>query len=303
MLKGHHVSSIIFIIFLVYNRKITESELVCEPEESNSEDDEAGVSDNEAETEILIHFLISLREEKKKQAAKLEKVLNFLNEDIKEVERSYSLGTDSVFPLAPMKNPKLRGNDVHSQDSSNSDIGKMIRRPFVDEERLMSNINELESSYFAARSRVLPKEASSVSSNDKNVMESEWRHVENVDNKEPRRIQSSVACLESFCEGLCKFARYSKFEECGRLENSDGNIICGLSFDRDEDYIATGGISTKIKIFELSSAISSDSDDIQYPVVVEMSNQSKISSVCWNTCIQNHLASADYDGEIKVCNS
>ncbi|XP_047172161.1 protein SUPPRESSOR OF PHYA-105 1-like [Vigna umbellata] len=279
----------------VYNRKITESELVCEPEEENSENDDAGVSDNEAETDILQHFLISLREEKKKQAAKLEEVLTFLNEDIKEVERSYSLGTDSVFPLAPMKNPEVKGNDAHSQDSSNSDISIMIRRSFVDEERLMSNINELESSYFAARSQVLPKEASSVSSN---VMESEWRHVENVD-KEPRRIQSSVASLESFCEGLCKFARYSKFEECGRLGNSSGNIMCGLSFDRDEDYIAAGGISRKIKIFELSSAISGDSDDIQYPVV-EMSNESKISSVCWNTCIQNHLASADYDGEIKM---
>lgn len=278
----------------MFNRKITESEHVCEPEEPKSED-EVGVSDNEAETEILLHFLISLREEKKKQAAKLEEVLNFLNEDIKEVERSYSLGTDSAFPLALAKNPEVKGNGAHCQDFSSSDNSRLIQRSFADEERFLSNINQLESSYISARSQVLPKEASSVPSNDKKVMESEWRHVET----------SSLACLESFCEGLCKFGRYSKFEECGRLiysdEFSSGNIVCALSIDRDEDYIAAAGISRKIKIFDLS-AVSSDSDDIQYPVL-EMSNESKLSSLCWNTYIQNQLASADYGGEIKVCSS
>ncbi|KAH1264937.1 Protein SPA1-RELATED 2 [Glycine max] len=61
-------------------------------------------------------------------------------------------------------------------------------------------------------------------------------------NKEPRRIQSSVGCLGSFFEGLCKFARYN-------------------NFDRDEDHIAVGGVLKKIKIFDLN-AISSDSVDI-----------------------------------------
>ncbi|RZB75735.1 Protein SUPPRESSOR OF PHYA-105 1 [Glycine soja] len=97
----------------------------------------------------------------------------------------------------------------------------------------------------------------------------------------PRRIQSSVGCLGSFFEGLCKFAHYSKFEECGRLRNRDllssANVMCVLSFDRDEDHIAAGGVSKKIKIFDLN-AISSDSVDIQYPVV-EMSNKSKLSCV------------------------
>ena len=100
-------------------------------------------------------------------------------------------------------------------------------------------------------------------------------------NKQPRRIQSSVGCLGSFFEGLCKFAHYSKFEECGRLRNRDllssANVMCALSFDRDEDHIAAGGVSKKIKIFDLN-AISSDSVDIQYPVV-EMSNKSKLSCV------------------------
>nr|KYP56338.1 Protein SUPPRESSOR OF PHYA-105 [Cajanus cajan] len=288
------------------SRMILESELICESEESNSVDD-VGISDDEAETDQLLHFLISLKEEKNKQAAKLEEELNFLDEDIKEIERSYSLGTDSVFPLAQTNNPEVRASSLHSHDSLSSDISRPIQRSiqrlFIDEERFMSNINQLENAYFSARFQVLLKEASSVSSNDKNLMESRPRlpHVENV-NKEPRRIQSSVGCLGSFFEGLCKFARYSKFEECGRLRNKDllssANVMCALSFDRDEDYIAAGGVSKKIKIFDLN-AISSDSNDIQYPVV-EMSNKSKLSCVCWNTCIKNHLASTDYDGVVQM---
>ena len=84
-----------------------------------------------------------------------------------------------------------------------------------------------------------------------------------------------------FFEGLCKFAHYSKFEECSRLRKRDllssANVMCVLSFDRDEDHIAAGGVSKKIKIFDLN-AISSDSVDIQYPVV-EISNKSKLSCV------------------------
>lgn len=283
-------------------RMILESELICESEESNSVDD-VGISDDEAETDQLLHFLISLKEEKNKQEAKLEEELNFLDEDIKEIERSYSLGTDSVFPLAQTNNPEVRASSLHSHDSLSSDISRSIQRSFVDEERFLSNINQLEDSYFSTRSRVLLKEASSVLSNDKNLMESRpgLPHVENV-NKEPRRIQSSVGCLGSFFEGLCKFARYSKFEECGRLRNKDllssANVMCALSFDRDEDYIAAGGVSKKIKIFDLN-AISSDSNDIQYPVV-EMSTKSKLSCVCWNTYIKNHLASTDYDGVVQM---
>ncbi|KAK7349447.1 hypothetical protein VNO77_06821 [Canavalia gladiata] len=284
-------------------RMVLESELIHELEESSSGDDMGVSDDDEAETEQLLHFLFSVQEEKKKQAAKLEEELNCLNEDIKEVERSYSFGADSLFPMAQMNDPEFRGNGLHFQDSSSSDINRSIPRSFVDEERFMSHINQLENSYFSTRSQVLTKEASAVSSNDKNVMESRWRlaDAENV-NKEPRGIHSSIGCLGSFFEGLCKFARYSKFEECGTLRNRDllssANVICALSFDRDEDYIAAGGVSKKIKIFDLNS-ISSDSIDIQYPVV-EMSNESKLSCVCWNSYIKNHLASTDYDGVVQM---
>jgi len=264
-------------------------------EESSSIDD-VGISDDEDESDKLLSFLTSIQEEKIKQAAKLEEQLHLLNEDIQEVERSNSFGTISVFPLAQTKSSE--------QDSSGSDISRSIQRSFGDEERFMANISQLENSYFSTRIRVLPKDTSPISSNDKNVMENRWRLPQGEHaNKEPRRIHSSVGSLGSFFEGLCKFARHSKFEERGRLRNGDllssSNVMCALTFDRDEDYMAAGGVSKKIKIFDLN-AISSDSVDIQYPVV-EMTNKSKLSCVCWNTYIKNHLASADYDGVVQVC--
>ncbi|XP_027907702.1 protein SUPPRESSOR OF PHYA-105 1-like isoform X2 [Vigna unguiculata] len=277
-------------------RIILESEFIRESEESSSIDD-VGISDDEAETDKLLHFLTSLKEEKMIQASKLEEQLNLLNEDIQEIERRYPFGTDSVFPLAQMKNSEVsENNNFHFQDSSSSDMSRSIQRSFGDEERFMANISQLENSYFSSRIRVLPKDASSIPSNDKNLME---KHAAN---KEPRRISTSVGCLGSFFEGLCKFARCSKFEERGRLRNRDllssSNVMCALSFDRDEDYMAAAGVSKKIKIFDLN-AISSDSVDIQYPLV-EMTNKSKLSCVCWNTYIKNHLASTDYDGVVQM---
>ncbi|BAT98062.1 Protein SUPPRESSOR OF PHYA-105 1 [Vigna angularis] len=283
-------------------RIILESEFIRESEESSSIED-VGISDDEGETDKLLHFLTSLKEEKMIQASKLEEQLNLLYEDIQEVERRYSFGTDSVFPLAQMKNSEVSQNNLHFQDSSSSDISRSIQRSFGDEERFMANISQLENSYFSTRIRVLPKDDSSIPSNDKNLMENRWRLPQGEHaNKEPRRINTSVGCLGSFFEGLCKFARYSKFEERGRLRNRDllssSNVMCALSFDRDEDYMAAGGVSKKIKIFDLN-AISSDSVDIQYPLV-EMTNKSKLSCVCWNTNIRNHLASTDYDGVVQM---
>ncbi|WJX86841.1 ornithine decarboxylase antizyme with +1 programmed ribosomal shift Spa1 [Trifolium repens] len=259
-------------------KMILESEFIRELAELNSGNTNVIVSEDDVtDTEELLHFLNSVGEGKKKQEAKLAEELNCLNEDIKEVERNHSYGTDSAFHLAQL-------NYLHYQDSSSKDTSRYFPSSFVDEARFMSNINQLENSYFSMRFQ----------SSDKSVMENRLRlpHLENVSN----------GGLGPFFDGICKFARYSKFEERGTLRNSDllssANVICALSFDRDEDYIAAGGISKKIKIFDLNAA-SSDSVDIQYPVV-EMSNKSKLSCVCWNSYIKNHLASTDYDGVVQM---
>ncbi|MED6217380.1 ornithine decarboxylase antizyme with +1 programmed ribosomal shift Spa1 [Stylosanthes scabra] len=253
-------------------RMILESQFIVESEKSNSSDDvpPVGVSDDdEAETQQLLHFLVTLKDEKKKQESKLVEELSWLDEDIKLVERSNSLETDSLFPSKQVNYPELTGSSYHFPEHAISS---------ANEARFLSNINQLESSYFSMRCQMLLKDTSAAANYDKDVIESRYRlpHAENVI-KEPSRIQSSAGSLGTFFEGLCKFARYSKFEERGTLRNRDllssANVICALSFDRDEDYI--------------------------YPVV-EMSNKSKLSCVCWNSYIKNHLASTDYDGVVQM---
>ncbi|KAH1267601.1 Protein SPA1-RELATED 2 [Glycine max] len=135
-----------------------------------------------------------------------------------------------------------------------------------------------------------------------------FKLVEEIKNRENQNVaqkseeQPKKDTLGVFFDGLCKYARYCKFEVRGVLRNVDfnnpANVICSLSFDRDADYFASAGISRKIKIFEFS-ALCNDSVDIHYPAV-EMSNRSKLSCVCWNNYIKNYLASTDYDGIVKL---
>ncbi|KAJ9556057.1 hypothetical protein OSB04_010671 [Centaurea solstitialis] len=77
----------------------------------------------------------------------------------------------------------------------------------------------------------------------------------------------------------------TSFEACGTLKMGNllnsANVICSLSFDRDENYIAAAGVSKKIKIFEFVSLLQ-DSVDVNYPAY-----------------LKNYLASADYDGVVQ----
>jgi len=166
--------------------------------------------------------------------------------------------------------------------------------------RLMSNISQLESAYFSMRSKVQLAETDAATRQDKDLLRSRknWDLAQ-----EDEETQNTTDCLGSFFDGLCKYARYSKFEARGLVRtgdfNNSANVICSLSFDRDADYFAAAGVSKKIKIFEFDSLFN-DSVDIHYPVI-EMSNESKLSCICWNSYIKSYLASTGYDGVVKVC--
>ncbi|GKE23950.1 SPA1-related 2-like protein isoform X1 [Tanacetum coccineum] len=86
------------------------------------------------------------------------------------------------------------------------------------------------------------------------------------------------------------------FETSNPLLAGDGSRHADMS-DQDEDYIATAGVSKKIKVYDFN-ALLNDSVDIHYPAV-EMSNKSKLSWICWNGYMRNYLASTDYDGVVK----
>ncbi|XP_010544795.1 PREDICTED: protein SUPPRESSOR OF PHYA-105 1-like [Tarenaya hassleriana] len=274
-------------------REILHSELICE------DDCAIPTAAYDEVSELLLHFLTSLKEQKQKDESKLLQDIQTLEEDIKEAERRYSSKTSL---------PKFQGSNERRLQScpTSSSCTSQLSTSFVpneNTERLMSNIHQLEDAYFFMRSQMnLPGSATS-SCSDKSLLKDRDRcsdiQYENQDLKTKGKTSDQ---LEVFFEGLCKFARYSKFETCGTIRSGDllnsANVICSMSFDPDEEHIAAAGISKRIKIFDVG-AFMSDPVTVHYPLV-EMCNKSKLSCVSWNSYIKNYLASTDYDGVVQI---
>ncbi|KAK8711335.1 hypothetical protein V6N13_146619 [Hibiscus sabdariffa] len=286
-------------------REILESDIFCGSQERfrGNHLSESSGSDM-AESEILLHFLTRLEEQKQKRASKLIEEIRFLEEDIKEAKRRQSLRTSSVFPQIQNEFPDAGEKWMHFEDPGTS-VPRHISnlKSDANDQWLSKNIRQLEHAYFSMRSKIHSSETAASAGSDKDLLKNRDK-LSKFQNENGKQLinQKSVDPLGSFFDGLCKFACYSKFEVCGTIRNRDllhsANVILTLSFDRNEDYIATAGISKRIKIFEFD-AFMNDSIDIHYPVV-EMSNKSKISCVCWNNYIKNYLASTDYDGVVQT---
>ncbi|KAE8721483.1 Detected protein of confused Function [Hibiscus syriacus] len=184
----------------------------------------------------------------------------FLEEDIKEAMRRQSLRKSSFFPRIQNEFPDAGEKWTHLEDPGTSIPNDISNLKSDANDRWLSkDIRQLEHVYFSMRSKIHSSETAASAGSDKDLLKNRDRNRD--------------------------------------LINS-ANVICTLSFDRNEDYIATAGISKRIKIFEFD-AFMNDSIDIHYPVV-EMSNKSKISCVCWNNYINNYLASTDYDGVVQT---
>lgn len=259
-------------------RDILHSEVVNGIPDLYAEGLSLAIEQEDTESELLQHFLVLSQEQRQKHAGKLMEEIVSLEADIEEiVKRRCAISPVSV------------------GEASSSSLASS-----VPEKRLVTNIKQLESAYFGARIDVHLPEARYRLRPDRDLLRNRDESV--ISEHENSETWSSDDRVGAFFDGLCKYARYSKFETRGVLRtgelNNTSNVICSLGFDRDEDYFATAGVSKKIKIFEFSSLFN-ESVDIHYPAV-EMSNRSKLSGVCWNNYIRNYLASSDYDGIIKV---
>lgn len=282
-------------------REILQSEVLSGLREASGEDLSSSIEEDDNESDLLLHFLTSLKEQKQKDASKLVEAIQCLEADIEEVERRHHPKED-LTRLCFHGDSSVRGRQntsVHREPSSSDALSHSSPVPNQEESRLMKNISQLESAYFSMRSKIQLPETDVTVRQDKELL----RNRENwylTQKDEEKQIPTDR--LGAFFDGLCKYARYNKFEVCGVLRNGEfnntSNVICSLSFDRDEDYFAAAGVSKKIKIFEFN-ALFNDSVDIHYPVI-EMANRSKLSCVCWNNYIKNYLASTDYDGAVKL---
>ncbi|KAJ1416165.1 WD40/YVTN repeat-like-containing domain superfamily [Sesbania bispinosa] len=281
-------------------REILQSEVINGLQELYSEELSSTIDQEDAESELLLHFLISSKEQKQNDASKLVEEIKCLESDIGEVERRHGFRKSLV--SSGLQNDVSCQKEIMPLKTEPSSVGILPSISPIsnaNELRLMRNISHIESAYFSMRSKVQLSETDAATHPDIDILRNRgnW-YMAQKDEERPERRD----ILGTFFDGLCKYACYSKLEVRGVLRNADfnnpANVICSLSFDRDEDYFASAGISKKIKIFEFS-ALCNDSVDIHYPAV-EMSNRSKLSCVCWNNYIKNYLASTDYDGVVKL---
>ncbi|KAL0447814.1 UNVERIFIED_CONTAM: protein SPA1-RELATED 2 [Sesamum latifolium] len=277
-------------------REILQSEFISGVQELSGGELLPSIDEDDEESELLLYFLTLLDEQKQKDVSNLVEQIQCIEADIQEVEKRRKKKS-VVLSSLPQESLTGSGSKSHRGSASLDTFSKMA--PLSNTEtRLMRSIGQLEHAYFSMRSNIKLSDSDFPTQRDGELLKSR----ENWSTMGMEDKSDSADRLGGFFDGLCKYARYSKFKVRGILRNGEfsnsGNVICSLSFDRDEDYLAAGGVSKKIKIFEFQ-ALFNDSVDIHYPVV-EMSNKSKLSCICWNSYIRNYLASTDYDGIVKL---
>nr|XP_043640139.1 protein SPA1-RELATED 2-like [Erigeron canadensis] len=264
-------------------RDILQSDLVSGIQQSSMKELPSSIDQKDVESDLMLHFLVSVKEQKQKGATKLAEDIKCLEADISEIE---------------MRRP----NTTLTYQENHHTLGGKLKSstfPSPGGSRLINNLKHLEQAYLSVRSSI------GIPDNDIKAPEELEVLKSRENNSGMKKIETENKPLDRlgvFFNGLCKYARYSKFEVRGILRNGDfssmGNVVCSLGFDRDEDYFATAGVSKKIKVYDFQ-ALLDDSVDIHYPAV-EMSNKSKLSCICWNSYIRNYLASTDYDGVVKI---
>lgn len=281
---------------LLVDREILQSEVISNVPELISDASLSQINEEDVESELLSHFLLSLKDQKQKGASKIAEEIRCIETDIKEIEKR-QIKILPVLPSFSQESIGAKGNRFFHNGNKGLDVCATV--PLVCDEKITRNMRQLESVYFSMRSNIQFPENNTSTRSDQTLL----RTLENRLPKKEKGKNKTSDSLGGFFNDLCKYARYSRFKVQGILRNGDltnsANVICSLSFDRDEDYLAAAGVSKKIKIYEFQSLFD-DSVDIHYPAV-EMSNKSKLSCVCWNSYIRNYLASTDYDGIVKVC--
>ncbi|KAK1376338.1 Ubiquitin ligase protein cop1 [Heracleum sosnowskyi] len=269
-------------------REILETDAIKEIEDLINPSSSSNLDDTESE--LLLHFLESLQQQKHNRASKLMEEIKLLEADIEEVEKR-----QGKMSLLPEESVHARA-EVPGQSSSGVDYDKSA--PFCNKEGLIKNIDQLEKLYFSVRSTLDSSNSGPVRCDVKDLFECQKTSYHTKKDGESKKLTDGLGV---FYNGLCKYARYTKFKVCGTLRNENilnSNMVCSLSFDRNEEFFAAAGVSKKIKIYDFQ-AVLNNTVDIHYPVT-EMSNNSKFSCTNWNNYIRNCLASTDYDGVVKL---
>ena len=106
----------------------------------------------------------------------------------------------------------------------------------------------------------------------------------------------------SFGGELAQCVRKTRLKIVADVSHGDvhsfGEMICSVGWDRDGEFVATAGINKRLRVYE-TRAMTDLGAAVQCPVT-EMRVGSKLSSLQWNPYVKRMLASADYDGAVRL---
>lgn len=287
------------------------------------------------EQELLLDFLQQLQKRKQDIADSLQDTVAFLSSDINEVLHqqsalghcvNFSSDLDKEVCSGTVEDqsdcgsrkrfrPELRGVDLEENNRSVEECSRTVPSSELIQEsvlskssRLMKNFKKLETAYFLTRSKLAKQVGNQISSCNRVVKRTTGSAVgteaSSIDDFSLERQygRRQRGWVNSFLEGLCKYLSFSKLKVRAELKHCDllnsSNLVCSVGFDRDREFFATAGVNKKIKVFEYNMIVN-EHRDIHYPVV-EMSNRSKLSCICWNSYMKNHIASSDFEGIVQV---
>ncbi|XP_014217914.1 E3 ubiquitin-protein ligase RFWD2 [Copidosoma floridanum] len=231
-----------------------------------------------ANNKLLYEFLRHLLKQKEEQKKHLEKEIDLIRQDLSIVESTLkTLQSDSSFFADCSGNSIDAGEPSAVTPDNDSLIGERKKRMYV-------HFDDFAKCYFDARAKEL--------------------HFGNPELESSTK--SSSANLDVFRVDLIKFSRYNSLRPLATLNYSanilnDSNIVSSIEFDKDNEFFAIAGVTKKIQVFDYNTVIH-DSVNVHFPSA-EMSLNSKISCLSWNTFHKAILASSDYEGTVTIWNA
>lgn len=289
------------------------------------------LEEKESEIEITLNFLLQMQHEKQESMNKLSQELVHLKSDIEEVERWKELlkanGVWHERSKGSVSKKKRRGesskadtgmppslaresHEVESEGGSdNKDHvqGRKQELRLTKTGQVMKNFTNFGRIYIEMMHNVMQPGTELSNDNFQQSGQVQGTNPTILRKNGSLRGQKSelgnrgdrVGC---FFDSVCKFIAHSGFKVKAALQHGDllnvGNMVRSLSFDCDEEFFATAGVSRKIKVFEYSTLLD-ESVDIHYPVI-EMTSRGKLSCVCWNNFSKSHIASSDLQGAVQL---
>lgn len=227
-------------------------------------------SDRFIENQLLLHFLRHAHRQKERLLRRIHAQLEVLSTDIRAAEAQCA--TQRPADVLP-SNSRIVPREA-SLDTTREDFNLLRKR-----QRIIDNFEFLESHYFSTVGR--------------------------------QSGDSRKRALINFTDDVMKLTQYSRLRDCAtlmhvaRVPDAPGgdvfkasNIVSSMEFDRDSEFLATAGVTRRIKIFEFAN-VARNQSDVHYPIR-EIQTQAKLSWVCWNPYIRHHLLSSDYDGLVKI---